>query len=44
MKSKEELKQQILDKLNQIRPYTSEEEKNKLREEINNKINKYINK
>ena len=44
MKSKEELKQEILDKLNLITPSTSEEEKKELRKEIDNKINNYLNK
>lgn len=44
MKSKEELKQEILDKLNLITPSTSEDEKKQLRDEINIKINKYLNK
>ena len=44
MKSKEQLKQEILDKLNLITPSSSEEEKKELRKEINNKINNYLNK
>ena len=42
MKSKEELKQEILDKLNLITPSTSEDEKKKLREETNDIISEYF--
>ena len=42
MKSREELKQEILDKLNLIRPFTTEDEKKRLREEINDIITEYF--
>ena len=42
MKSKEELKQEILDKLNLITPSSSEDEKKKLREETNDIISEYF--
>ncbi len=42
MKSKEELEQEILDKLNLITPSTSEGDKKELRKEIDNMISEYI--
>lgn len=42
MKSKRQLRNEILDKLNLITPSTSEDEKIQLREDINNKINEYF--
>ena len=43
MKSKRQLEQEILDKLNLINLSTSEDEKKKLREETNDIISEYIN-
>lgn len=42
MKSKRQLEQEILDKLNLITSSTSEDDKNEYKKEINNMISEYI--